>query len=105
MLNVPSTAAFHHQSIVSSARVRITTVSPSGSERMSAANIGRSGGNILVVTQYVVPHAVGATAVAAINASKPVARGAALSGTRFSVCPLTTPVFATDISQSKIWLR
>jgi hypothetical protein len=63
MLQIPSTADFHHQEPRGSRRVPANSRRPAGSARMTEENSGRSAGRNRSVTAYVVPHAIGATLV------------------------------------------
>ncbi len=70
MLSVPRTADRHHHAPLGRVLVTASNSSPAGSARSTAAVSGRSGGSISVVTRYVVPQAIGASAVTAVNRSR-----------------------------------
>ncbi|ROP34301.1 hypothetical protein EDD30_7381 [Couchioplanes caeruleus] len=74
MLSTPSAAAFSHQVPRGSVRLRAIAIRPAGSARITAANSGWSGGRSSVVTTYVVPHTMGATAVTVVVRSLTASR-------------------------------
>ena len=67
MFSVPSTSDLHHQTPRGSVLVIARISRPAGSARSTAAVSGRSGGSNSVVTRYVVPQAIGARAVTAVD--------------------------------------